>query len=87
LEISHVSWDKKIITTYYYYQTLLLPSVTEPLRNITCRGVKTYSTNTVYGKKSFLSTESDTKIFQSIYFAYKAGIISSYSNRNQCCLL
>jgi len=27
-----VSWDKKIITTYYYYQTLLLPSVTEPLR-------------------------------------------------------
>jgi len=31
----------------------------------------------VYGKKSFLSTESDTKISQSIYFAYKVGIISS----------
>jgi len=36
---------------------------------------------TVYQKKSFLSTESDTKILQSIYFAYKVGIISSYSNR------
>jgi len=35
----------------------------------------------VYGKKSFLSTESNTKILQSIYFAYKVGIISSYSNR------
>jgi len=35
----------------------------------------------VYWKKSFLSTESDTKILQSIYFAYKVGIISSYSNR------
>ena len=34
---------------------------------------------TVYGKKSFLSTESDTKILQSIHFAYKVGIISSYS--------
>jgi len=34
----------------------------------------------VYGKKSFHSTESDTKILQSIYFAYKVGIISSYSN-------
>jgi len=33
-------------------------------------------TNTVYGKKSFLSTESDTKIL--LYFAYKVGIISSY---------
>ena len=32
--------------------------------------------NTVYRKKSFLSTESDTKILQSIYFAYKVGIIS-----------
>ena len=39
--------------------------------------------NTVYWKKSFLSTESDTKILQSIYFAYKVGIISSYSNRRQ----
>jgi len=36
---------------------------------------------TVYGKKSFLSKESDTKIFQSIHFAYEVGIISSYSNR------
>jgi len=36
---------------------------------------------TVYGKKSFLSKESDTKILQSIYFAYEVGIISSYSNR------
>jgi len=35
----------------------------------------------VYWKKSFLSTESDIKILQSIYFAYKVGIISSYSNR------
>jgi len=34
---------------------------------------------TVYGKKSFLSKESDTKILQCIYFAYKVGIISSYS--------
>jgi len=34
----------------------------------------------VCGKKSFLSTESDTNILQSIYFAYKVGIISSYSN-------
>jgi len=38
--------------------------------------------NTVYGNKSFLSTESDTKILQSIYFTYKVGIISSYSNRS-----
>ena len=37
----------------------------------------------VYGKKSFLSTESDTKILQSIYFAYKVGIISSYSNTTE----
>ena len=37
---------------------------------------------TVYWKKSFLSTKSDTKILQSIYLAYKVGIISSYSNRN-----
>jgi len=34
-----------------------------------------------FGKKSFLSTESDNKILQSIHFAYKIGIISSYSNR------
>jgi len=33
---------------------------------------------TVYSKKSFLSTESDTKILQSIYFAFKVGIISSF---------
>jgi len=32
-------------------------------------------------KKSFLSKESDTKISQSMYFAYEVGIISSYSNR------
>ena len=32
-------------------------------------------------KKSYLSTESDTKILQSIYFAYRVGIISTYSNR------
>jgi len=37
--------------------------------------------NSVYGKKSFPSKESDTKILQGIYFAYKVGIISSYSNR------
>jgi len=35
----------------------------------------------VYGKKFFLSTESDTKILQGIHFAYKVGIICSYSNR------
>ena len=29
--------------------------------------------NTVYGKKSFLSKESDTKILQSIYFTYDVG--------------
>jgi len=38
--------------------------------------------NTVYGKKYFLSIEADTKILQSIYFAYKVGIIRSYPNRN-----
>jgi len=39
-------------------------------------------TDTVYGKRSFLSKESDTlKILQSIYFANDVGIISSYSNR------
>jgi len=32
-------------------------------------------------KKFFLSKESDTKILQSMYFAYEVGIISSYSNR------
>jgi len=37
--------------------------------------------NIVYGKKSFRSTESDTKILHSIYFAYKVGNISSYLNR------
>jgi len=43
--------------------------------------LKNYSDITVYGKKSFLSKVSDTKILQSIYFTYKVGIISSYSNR------
>jgi len=37
--------------------------------------------NTVHGKKSFLSKESDTKLLQRIYFAYEVGIISSYSNK------
>jgi len=32
-------------------------------------------------KKSFLSKESDTKILQSMYFAYDLGIISSHSSR------
>jgi len=32
-------------------------------------------------KKSFLRKESDTKILQSMYFAYEVGIINSYSNR------
>ena len=36
---------------------------------------------TVHGKKSFLSTDSDTKILHSIYFAYKVGSTSSYSNK------
>ena len=35
----------------------------------------------VYGKKSFHSKESDTKILQSIYSAYDVGIISSSSKR------
>jgi len=35
----------------------------------------------VYGKKSFFSKESNTKILQSICFAYEVGIIISYSNR------
>jgi len=34
-----------------------------------------------YRKKCFPTKESDTKILQSIYFAYKVGIISSSSNR------
>ena len=37
--------------------------------------------DTVYRKESFPSTESDTKILQSIYFAYEVGIISSCLNR------
>jgi len=37
--------------------------------------------NTVYRKESFSSKESDTKLLQNIYFAYLAGIISSYPNR------
>ena len=36
---------------------------------------------TVYGKKSFISAESGNKVLQSIYFACKLRIISSYSNR------
>ena len=32
-------------------------------------------------KKSFLSKESNTKILQSMYFAYEVGIISCYSDR------
>ena len=35
----------------------------------------------VYWKESFPSKESDTKLLQSINFAYEVGIISSYSNR------
>ena len=35
----------------------------------------------VYRKESFPSEESDTKILQSIYFAYLVIIISSHSNR------
>jgi len=34
----------------------------------------------VYRKKSFLSKESNIEILQGIYFVYKVGIISSYSN-------
>ena len=45
-------------------------------------GISITTAMTVYWRKSFLSTESDTKILQCIYFAYKVGIISSYSNRN-----
>jgi len=40
-----------------------------------------FETDTVYGKKSFLSKETDIKILQSIYFAYEVNFISSYSNR------
>jgi len=38
---------------------------------------KKHISATVYGKKSFLSKESDTKTLQSIHFAYEVGIISS----------
>jgi len=37
--------------------------------------------NTAYRKEFFPSKSSDTKLLQSIYFAYKVGIISSYLNR------
>jgi len=37
-----------------------------------------HTTHTLW-KETSLSTESDTKILQSIYFAYKVGIISSYT--------
>ena len=37
--------------------------------------------DTAYRKESFPIKESDTKLLQSIYFAYEVGIISSYSNR------
>jgi len=32
-------------------------------------------------KRSFPSKESDTKILQSMHFAFEVGIISSYANR------
>jgi len=38
-------------------------------------------TRTVYRKESFPSNQLDTKILRSVYFAYKEGIIRSYSNR------
>jgi len=38
--------------------------------------------STVYRKKSFLSKGSDTKILQSMYYAYEVDIISSCSNRS-----
>ena len=50
-------------------------------QNLSFNAYKTYITVTVYGKKSFLNKESDTKILQSLYFACKVGIISSCSNR------
>jgi len=37
--------------------------------------------DTVYRKEYFPSKESDTKLLQSIYFAYDVGIISFCSNR------
>jgi len=43
--------------------------------------------STAYVKKSFLSTEPDTKTLQSIYFAYKVGIISCYSNIIYLCTI
>jgi len=42
---------------------------------------------TVYGRRSFLSKESDTLRSWSIYFAYDVGIISSYSNRTYIFLI
>jgi len=42
---------------------------------------ETHQMKTIYGKKSFVSTESDIKTSKSIYFANKMGIISCYSNR------
>jgi len=47
-------------------------------------GVKTPPFSTVYGKRSFLSKESDALTSYRVYiFAYDVGIISSYSNRIQ----
>jgi len=37
--------------------------------------------DTTYPKESFPSKESDTKLLQSVNFAYEVSIISSYSNR------
>jgi len=42
------------------------------------RGLSELCSPVFYGKKSFLSKESDTKILQSVYFAYEVGTISSY---------
>jgi len=40
--------------------------------------------DTAYRKGSFPSKDTDTKLLQSIYFAYEVGIIRSYSNRICC---
>jgi len=50
-------------------------------RHIDKEHIYNFTFSRVYQKESFPTKESDSKILQCIYFAYKAGIISSYSNR------
>jgi len=57
--------------------TVIFLRMSDPFRNRILAKILTLFANTVHRKKSFPSKESDTKIVQSIYFAYEVGIISS----------